>query len=148
MENNVSKDEKKVLAAHKRAIDNATAILAGKPFAPVSKIKGEDVPSIMKEFFEEEAKARKDEFKVKFKEILIAKVETDRFLAQKKAEFRKIELEKMKEFTKKVNDCINIITGIDQLEKDWTATLTGEAVAKEIEDQQENVENNDNQNND
>ena len=82
---NQSKEEKKILSGYKNAMDKAFAILKGKKFAPIKSIPNDGVDSIMDEFFADEVKEKKKDFKDKFGALLKEKVEFDNFIKQKEA---------------------------------------------------------------
>lgn len=134
---NQSKEEKKILSGYKNAMDKAFAILKGKKFAPIKSIPNDGVDSIMDEFFADEVKEKKKDFKDKFGALLKEKVEFDNFIKQKEAEFKKVILTKKKEFTAKVNSVVNIIDGIDKIKADYLKVLETEVVEeiKEVDEE-------------
>lgn len=122
-EENQSKKEKQILNNYDNAMNKALSVLQGKAFRPVSKVDSKDVKDLMDEFFAEEIQSKKEEFKNKFKQLLVEKTELDKFIKQKETEFKNSILNKKKEFTEKVNNVLNIIDGIDQMKKDYLTSL-------------------------
>jgi len=123
VEENKSKEQKKVEAAYENAMNKALALLKGNNFKPVSSIPNAEVDAIMDEFFKEEIEEKKEEFKTKLKDLLKKKVAFDNFVKQKKQEFDKVIVEKKKEFTKDLNSVTGLVDGIEKLKQDYLNVL-------------------------
>lgn len=139
IQENTSKEAKKVEAQFENAMNKALALLKGNKFIPVSSIPNDEIDAIMDEFFKEEIESKKEEFKTKLKELLKKKVDFDNFVKQKQQEFNKVILDKKKEFTKELNEVTGLVDGIEKLKQDYLNVLTTPVNAAE----EVSAENND-----
>lgn len=129
-----SKEEKKVAAAYDNALNKAFALLGGKNFKPVANIPSDGMEAVMEEFFGEEIKAKKEEFKGKLKELLVKKVKFDNFIKEQERAFKKTILDKKKEFTKDINEVVSLVSGIDGLKDQYLDALkTSEGTSEDTQ---------------
>ncbi len=89
------------------------------------KIKKDALTQAIEELTKETTEERIKTFKEKAKAILVKKVEFDKFKIEQQKLMDQAVLNKMKEFNKEMEDCFNLITGIDEIKNEYKKSLGG-----------------------
>lgn len=120
----VTKESKKVGAAHDAAMQGLIAVFKGEGnLAPTTKIPASDIDELINELAQEQTDALKVQFKDGAKALLASKVKYNQFIAQKKLEFQKAIDGKKKEFTGEANRLLGLIDNISEIKQQYAETL-------------------------
>lgn len=134
----------KIQKKFQESMKKLTALLNGETLYTPLKMEGEDIQKAVEELAKEEKKELMEEFKKKAKELIQEKRTFDKFVVQQKKELDKKVEEKQKAFTEQASKLFGIVKNIQNIEKEYTATIksTDESVITpdETEEEEETTE--------
>lgn len=121
---NENQNNDKVKIQYDKNIKKIIAIVGGQKNLAVSKkVKGDVLNTVVTELLADDRKAAAEEIKAELKALLQKKVTCDKEIKAKKDELAKLEITKNKEFNEAASKLFGKIEGLDQIEKDFYATL-------------------------
>lgn len=137
----LTKEQKKVENAFNNDLASMLSLMQGKAFKPAGKIPVNEIPGLMEEFFAEEFEAKKEEAKKELKEVLNAKVQFDKTIAEEVRKFQAIIIQKKKEMSTEMRRVINLVGGVEQLKLEYLKALSiAEDSQPETEEEDESAD--------
>lgn len=140
---NASKEEKKVIARYNESLNLITAIVKGEKNLLAQKLNSAEISNLVDEMFKEEKEALSKEIKADIKEAMKAHLTYRSARKQLAEDFKKKDLEKMKEFSIVVGKINKKIENLHDITKQYSASLkaiTGNSL-NSITENSENSEN-------
>lgn len=121
-ENNAGKET----AKYEKNLSKLIAILGGKEYMfPMKKVGGTALTDLVTELLKEKKEKLAIEIKTNIQNLLDKKVQFDKDVKAEEDKFKKIKEQKQKEFNEACSKVFAQIDGIDQMEKDYLKTLSG-----------------------
>lgn len=121
---NSAENNNKVKIEYDKNINKLVAIVGGKEnLLPKKKVKGSLISTIVEGLLKEDKEALEKSIKDGLKALLEKKVQCDKEIKAKKEELDKLEIAKNKEFNEACKQLFSKIDNVEQLERDYIATL-------------------------
>lgn len=120
----VQQEENKTAKNYETTMKRLVAIVGGEEqLFPKKKVKGDVLASIVSELTKEKKEKLEKELKADLVALLDKRVEMNKAFEEKKAELKKLEESKMKEFNEAASKLFNKIEGINDIEKSYYDSL-------------------------
>jgi len=120
----VQQEENKTAKNYETTMKRLVAIVGGEEqLFPKKKVKGDVLASIVSELTKEKKEKLEKELKADLVALLDKRVEMNKAFEEKKAELKKLEESKMKEFNEAASKLFNKIEGIADIEKSYYDSL-------------------------
>jgi len=135
-------DAGKIEKGYQIAIGRVVALFKGEKNLKAKKsLPHTEASEVIDELIADRIKERKEEFKKQAATLIEKHVEFVKFEREAKQKFEQEILKKKKEFTADAQKVLQLVDGIDQLRKDWEASLkTVMTTEEEEEEEQEEPE--------
>jgi len=118
-------EEGKTAKNFEATMKRLVAIVGGEEqLFPKKKVKNDVLASIVSELTKEKKEKLEKDIKAELITLLDKRVELNKALDEKKAELKKLEETKMKEFNEAASKLFNKIEGIADIEKSYYESLT------------------------
>lgn len=119
-------DSGKIAATYDKNIKKLVAILQGdQPLKSAVKVPSDEVGKLVKELLKEKQETAAKAIKTSISELIEKKVQMDKDFKKAEADLKKLKEQKQKEFNEAAGKVFTQIDGLDQMEKDYYATLGG-----------------------
>lgn len=121
---NEQQDNNKIAKQYEANLSKLAAILGGKEnIYPTKKVEGAVLDTVIEELLKEQKEKVAKEVKTGLQELLDKKVQFDKDVKAKEEELKKLKEAKQKEFNESCSKIFGKISNIEQLQKDYEATL-------------------------
>lgn len=120
---NPGEQNDKVSKKYDSNIKKLVALFNGEEAFKKEKVGNTELAGIIAELTKEKKEGLIKSFKEKATKLLTSKVEFDKFVSAKEAEFKQAIVNKKKEFNTEMEECFKLIENIDTLQKEYQTSF-------------------------